>query len=179
MTMCTVLQLLQKQGLVCTMRGFHALWISVSKEERNHAFLPLPWKIEILYIKENQFIFFPFPQGKCVTPDNKILGCIENQNNFSLNHRILWSQGECRWKMSKWTIYTETLQQITFMAYATNFIKENAIFIMENCNSYLGHLNYNCFIWVIKVHFMRLRDRLRNRIYNLHPVNTSVCTCFI
>lgn len=67
-------------GVVCTTRGFSSSRISIFTGKRNPAFLPLPSKIEILSIEENQIIFFLFPQGKWVALNNETVGCMENQN---------------------------------------------------------------------------------------------------
>lgn len=41
-------------------------------------------------IEENKFLFFfLFPEGKCVTPNNRTKGCKENQNSFPLYNEIL------------------------------------------------------------------------------------------
>lgn len=82
------------EGVFCVVRGLCSLRISILERERSRTFLPLAYEIEILSIKENQFIFLLFPQGKCVVPNNETItmGCTENQNNFPLHHVILLSQ---------------------------------------------------------------------------------------
>lgn len=50
-----------------------------------HLFL----EIEILSIKENLFIFYPFSQEKNVTPNNEIADLMKNRNNCHLCNTIL------------------------------------------------------------------------------------------
>lgn len=61
----------------------------VSMGGRTPAFLPHPWEIKILFIKENQFIFFSFLQIYIfiyiyVRVHNKKMSFQKNKNNFLL-----------------------------------------------------------------------------------------------
>lgn len=78
-------------GLVCAERGFCSPWISLSIGERKHAFYiptPLIGNRNPLYQGKSVHIF-PFPQGRSVSPNNQIVCCMKNQNNYPLYCRIL------------------------------------------------------------------------------------------
>lgn len=49
----------------------------------------------------------------------------------------------------------------------------------EREHSYLDNFNYNGFIRIFKINFMRSRDGFCNCVYDLHPVNSTICTGFI
>lgn len=78
---------------VCVTKGFNTWQISISAVESNLAFLPLPWKIEILTIEEKQSIFFfPFPHIKVSQHITKEWPCGKSRQFFSLSQNPLVAQ---------------------------------------------------------------------------------------
>lgn len=76
--------------------------------ERNPAFLPVSLEIEIPSIEENQLIS-PFPQEKCVTPNNRTMDCKEKLKQFSsllrnpliLSHKWFLREEQHHWMIER------------------------------------------------------------------------------
>lgn len=77
-------------GLVCEMRAFRALHISISTKERNLTFSPLIENQNLLH-RGKSFYFLLFFIRKLCCKNEETVDCMRSQNNFSLYNGILSS----------------------------------------------------------------------------------------
>lgn len=106
-------------GYVCETRRSSTPQISISTGEWNPTFLLSPSGNRNPLIEEKQFIFSSL-RGKCVTPKERRVACMEDQNNYPLYHRILLSH-KCILRGK----YADLIKTVYYRHKYSNYVKES------------------------------------------------------
>lgn len=68
--------------------GFCTRSMMFSRERRIMLSYSINWELKFCLSRKMSF-FFPFPRKKCIIPNNRLVGCTKNVNNFLFSYKIL------------------------------------------------------------------------------------------